>query len=233
MKTTRILIPAVLIVCCAIEAQARPGFYTAFGLGPSTISGRSYSPGDLGIPSSGDDPNYDILTTDLSGGAAGLLRIGYNIKGYVAPELQIGGQAKGTVDTDEWSAQAHVGVRLYPMWHWQDRVPEQLRPFEPSLTIAYGATWLGYRAQALSNPDERAPDHVGFSSDGSWRFGLGSEYFVSDSFKVGFDYNYVTANFGTFIFNSSDNITFTADPPAEIGIHQFLLTVAVHVTPAE
>ena len=155
-----------------------------------------------------------------------MLRLGFNVLGYAALETLFTGHGHDIDDADlrSWSAHWHLGARVYPMWHWQAEVPFYLQAFEPSLFLGWGGSYQVY------TPDPSL-DEVGWSSWGSWRLGMGLEYFVASYFKVGIDYSYVNAPYDNFIFNfdKSENFPVEADQ-AGVGYHQVFFVTSFQFT---
>lgn len=213
----------VALLGAASVAQARPGFYIGFGIGPTNVSGQDVEYSRLGGAVSGPR----LLTTELDGGLTGNFRMGFNILGYVALETQLSGHQGAVGDGDSgWAAHWHTGARVYPLWHWQRQLPEVLQPFEPSLFYGLGTSYQAYQPGFTS-------DDVGYSQWGTWRLGLGLEYFIITYFKVGLEYTYVRANYATFIYNFEDGIDFPIEPAASTGFHQFLLMALFQFGPAQ
>ena len=217
---------ALALLLCAGAAQAKPGFYIGSGIGFSTAGGDSVVVPGYRFPA---DPN-GAFTTDIDGGLSALaLRLGYNVQGYGALELSVHGvgSALGDAAEREWAAHFSLGVRAYPMWHWQEEVPEWARDFEPSIFLGWGGSWQVYNPWGQTYSDE-----VGWRGLGGFRFGLGLEYFATSFFKVGLDYMLVSAPYDTFIFNASDNETQEVDGASNT-FNQVLFTFLFHFEPAK
>ncbi|MEE2962140.1 MAG: hypothetical protein VYA34_15510 [Myxococcota bacterium] len=217
----RIIFPLLLaLALLPTDAMARPGFYIGFGTGYSG-SGGADVPYDA-ISNSPRISNGTLYTTQMNGGLLGSFKLGFNVLGYGALETMAQYLKPGGDNTNEaWMANFHVGARIYPAWHWRGQLPTYLQPLEPSIFIGWGATYQGY--DVIPNQE------VAWSSFGSWRFGLGLEYFVASYFKVGMDYNLATAPYSTFIFNFQDGDTYAvSDGAAGNTFHQFLFHLAFH-----
>ena len=217
------------IVLCPDLASARPGFAVGLGLGGSAVSGENVAFDRLSSRS-GDQlsgPPGFTFNTDVGGGLAALFTMSYNILGYAAVETRLTGQGNqlGDADHRQWAAQWHTGVRAYPLWHWQAKVPELLQPLEPSLFIGWGASYEGY----VATPS----NEVAWSTWSSWRFGLGVEYFVLPFFKVGLDYSYVVAPYLTFIYDWDDSDIFDVEPSANTGFHQLFVVGTFQFSPQQ
>lgn len=211
------------IILLATTAQAKPGFYIGSGIGTSTSSGGP-------TPVSGYINPLGDWTTEIEGGLSVLaLRLGYNVLGYGAMEFSAHGHghALGDAAEREWAAHFSLGVRGYPLWHWQKELPTWAQDFEPSLFLGWGGTWQVYNPLQSEYSDE-----VGWRGLGGFRFGLGLEYFVSSFFKLGFDYMLVSAPYDTFIFNASKGQTRDVEGASNT-FNQVLLTFLFHFEPAE
>jgi hypothetical protein len=219
----------VFALSAAAPAAARPGFYVGLGVGGSAVQGTGVMSGDLTLTSgSATFPAGYLLTTEIDGGLGMLFTMGFNILGYAAIETRLAGQGHDLDDANlrEWAAHWHTGVRAYPMWHWQDRLPSYLQPLEPSVFVGWGTTYQGY-------PLPLTNDEVGWRTWNSWRFGLALEYFVITYFKVSLDYSYVMAPHDLFIYDFSDSINFAAEPTANTGFHQFFVLGTFQFSPAQ
>lgn len=225
----RNLLVVAIVLAAALPASAREGFYIGLGLGPTGVGGEEVAD-RLQADEQGNvlDPGGLPITTDIPGGLSGNFRLGFNILGHAAIETQLSGHGKslGDIDKRSWAAHWHTGVRAYPMWTWQKLVPEYLQPFEPSIFLGWGASYTVY------TPVPGA-DELGFSKWGSWRWGLGLEYFVITYFKVMAEYSYVRASYGNFIFNLEDSLNFPVEPAAKTGYHQFYLLALFQFGPAQ
>ena len=222
----------VLIGICVLFADsafAREGFYIGLGAGHTSPNGQDvpYDSFEATIPG---ENQYGIPqpSTILAGGSGLIYRMGINILGYGAIETIVTGHGLDLADPDsrQWAAHAHVGARLYPVWHWQGLLPEALRPLEPSLYFGWGPTYQAY-------VPIRGMDDLGWSTWRSFRFGIGLEYFVLSYFKLGMDYYYINAPYDNFIFNFQDSDNYPVDPEAAgTTFHQFLITLNFQFGPA-
>jgi hypothetical protein len=216
---------AVFLLSASV-AQARPGFYVGLGGGGTGVSGKSgigegeLGRDDQGIPYIPSVPGYTFDTKN-AGGPTALFRLGFNILGYVAIEAVTSGHGKDLTDEDvrEWAAHAQLGARVYPLWHWQHRLPAYLQPMEPSIFLGWGASYQVYTPEAGGDP-------VGWEDWGSMRLGLAVEYFVIEYFKVGLDWNYIRANYDNFIYNAEEGIDFPVHPAATTTYQQLYFTIA-------
>jgi hypothetical protein len=212
------------LLSLATPAWARPGFYIGLGAGTSTVSGETgmgesrFGKDEFGLPLI-LAPGF-TLNTDNDGGTAALFRLGFNILGYAAIEAVASGHGTELTDEDlrQWAAHAHLGARAYPLWHWQNRLPELLQPLEPSIFLGWGVSYQAYVPVPGADP-------VGWEDWGSMRFGLGLEYFLIEYFKVGIDWNWIHASYGKFIYNQDEGIHFPVEPPATTNYHQVFATI--------
>src|SRR5688572_29223084 len=113
------------MVLVPATAEARPGLYVGLGLGGTDVDGSpvpyNHIPGLIAVPGA------PVLTTDTTDGFSGVFRLGFNILGYAALEAIVAGNANNIGQEDiGWAGHAQFGGRVYPMWHWQDMVPEPL-----------------------------------------------------------------------------------------------------------
>ena len=232
----------VLIGFCTLFADpalAREGFYLGFGGGYTSSEGQDvpYDAFEVNefnesvprmISVSGE---FKEFSTALESGSGAIFRMGFNVRGYGAIEAMMTGLGEDLTDADlrQWAAHAHAGIRLYPAWHWQDLLPEELRPLEPSLFFGWGTTYQVY----VPEPSIKQLREVGWSTSSSFRFGMGLEYFILSYFKVGLDYFFIDAPFDTFIFNFADSDNFPVDPEvAGKTYHQFFMTMNFQFGPA-
>jgi hypothetical protein len=204
-------------------AAARPGFSIGVGVGRISVGGGSVRLADLqpdaGTPEVGQI-GY-VPTTEMSSGFSPMLQISFNFLGYAAIELVASGQPPLS---DEWSGLVHGGIRVYPLWHWQNRLPANLRPLEPSLFVGWGTAWQGY------SPD--GTEDVAWRSWKSPRFGVGLEYFVRPRFKLGLSYFWVRAAHDQFLFDRNKSWTYAVDPPAVVTFNQLYVTASFHYGPS-
>jgi hypothetical protein len=214
----------LLTLTAATPALARPGFSIGIGLGGTSAGGSAVSLNDLepdagtpGVGQIGYEP-----TTEIDGGFSPMLHLGFNILGYAALELVASGQPPSS---DEWSGLAHVGVRAYPMWHWQSQLPDALQPLEPSLFFGWGTAWQGYSPNGTED--------VAWRTWKSLRLGVGMEYFVVSFFKLSLQYFWVRAPHDRFLFDAGESWTYTPDPAAVVNFHQLYLTASFQFGPAE
>ncbi len=203
--------------------MARPGFSVGLGMGPTSVSGETMSPGQV------QGFSGTTLTTDIDGGFSGNFELGFNIKGYAAIQTMVSGFGHnlGQPSKRSWVANWHTGVKVYPMWHWQAKVPEYLHPVEPWFFVGAGMSYQSYVANYM--PDEVAWSHSG----ASWRFGTGVEYYIIDYFKMGLEYHKMNASYDNFIFNYEDDINLDVDPSADTSYSQFLLTMSFQFGPPQ
>ncbi len=211
---------AVAVVFASAPAAARPGFYIGAGLGGTSVSGEEVAHNRLEADPGAMPPQgfgY-VPTTDMDGGIASFFHMGFNILGYAAVETMLSGHGHdlSTASERSWAAHWHTGLRLYPLWHWQAHLPEVWQPFEPSLFLGWGLSYQGYAPPEVAVLEEE----VAWEKWGSFRFGLGTEYFLISYFKVGLHYNYVRASYRKFIFDAEDSETYEVKPPATTGFHQ-------------
>ena len=211
-----------LIVCAILlvsgPAMARPGFYLGLGVGGAGVNGSDVPWSQiLGV----DGVTGTGLSTDQGGGLAAAVRLGFNILGYAALESVIHGNASdlGSESKRAWAAHWQLGGRIYPMWHWQDRLPHYLQPLEPSVYWGWG---LGY--QSYFPPGSFS--EVGWRRIGSWRLGTSLEYYIIENVRVQLDYEYLNTPYDVFLFNFQEGITRDMNAPAPTAIHQFYFTIA-------
>ncbi len=226
----RVLLVLALL-SLASPAWARPGFYIGLGGGSTGVSGERVGPDRVEMEDGIDpDPYMEVVrpTTELGSGASGMFRLGFNILGYAAIEAITSGSGSNLADGDErnWAAHAHLGLRAYPLWHWQARLPEPLQPLEPSLFLGWGTSYQAYTPSSVIDP-------VGFSKTGTMRLGLGLEYFVISYFKVALDYHYIRAPYDNFIYNFEESINFPVSPAVVTSFHQVLASIAFQFGPAQ
>ncbi len=206
------------------NAEARPGGYIGIGLGGSAVNGTNVNTGYF---SASNQPPGDanLLGTNLSKGASTLLNLGFNIKGYAAIETALTGHGRNITDQKnrEWSAHWHSGVRVYPVWHWQQRLPEWLKPLEPSFFGGWGLSYQGY------NPGTGGYNEVAWKTWKSMRLGTALEYYFPPYLKVGLDYSYIRAPYQTFIFNMSGRDSYDLNQSAVTHLHQLFLFVSLHL----
>jgi len=230
MKTRLCLILLVWGFCS--QAQAREGFYLTLGGGYTSVEGQEVAYEKFGTDEFDRSvPRISggtLFTTAIDGGPSLLYRMGFNVLGYGAIETSLSGHGSDLSDQDirQWAAHWHLGARVYPGWHWQNQLPELLRPLEASLFLGWGVSYQVY----VPNP---ALDEIGWDTTSSLRFGVGVEYFVLSYFKVGLDYYYINAPYDNFIFNyeESENYPVNSDA-ASTGFHQFYVSIGFQFGPA-
>ncbi len=223
MKLRLCLVWLVLGWCSL--ADARPGFYLTLGGGYTTVDGQEVPYDQFGLDEF-DRPvprmsNGALFSTAIDGGSTLLYRMGFNILGYVAIETALSGHGNELADRDlrQLAAHWHLGARIYPGWHWQDQVSSAWRPLEASLFFGWGASYQVY----VPSPEL---DEIGWDTAGSFRFGVGLEYFLLSYFKLSADYYYVNAPYDNFIFNYDDSENFPVDSHAALtGFHQFYVSM--------
>jgi hypothetical protein len=223
----RALIIAAMVLLTATPALARPGFFIGLGGGYSTAGGKLVTNNRL-LPQPGTTlgPGY-APTTDIDGGLSPLFHMGFNILGYGALELVASGHWHDlfNASTRDWAAGAHIGGRIYPMWHWQSKLPIILQPLEPSLFFGWGTTYQGY----APNTEEE----VAWSTWKSLRTGFGLEYFILSYFKVSLDYYWVRAPHNKFLYDAGDSQIFVVEPVALVNFHQFYVTATFQFGPPQ
>ncbi len=215
----------------SFSVDARPGFYIGLSPEAALVNGvaipyEAFSPTDAGqVPRLYGNT---LFSTDNGSGVGLNLRLGYNLRGYAAVEAVASGHGNNFGDSSAraWASHLHFGARVYPLWHWQGRLPKKWRDFEPSVFVGYGGSYQVY----VPAPHG---DEIGFSTWSSVRVGLAGEYFLADYFKVGVEYAQVGSPYDTFIFNISDSKTFPLDAnQASATVHQLSLLLGFQFTPA-
>ncbi len=209
------------VLLATSPALARPGFYVGLAGGGSGVSGQSgmgssaFGPDEFGLPLVVADGFG--FSTENDGSPATLVRLGFNVLGYAAVELVTSGQGKSLTDEDlrQWAAHAHLGARVYPLWHWQHLLPPALQPLEPSFFLGWGVSYQVYTPVPGLDP-------VGWEDWGSLRWGLGAEYFVIEYFKLTAEWTQVRARYDTFIYNQEEGIRFPVLEPQTTSYNQFL-----------
>ena len=230
MKTCFWVVCLVLGLCC--EVQARQGLYFTLGGGFTSVNGQEVPYHRFGSDDSGMSipriSSGSLFTTAIDGGNSLLLRMGYNILGYASVESCLSGHGNNLSDASlrQWAAHWHIGTRVYPSWHWQNQLPELLRPLEASLFLGWGVSYQVY----VPTP---SLDEIGWDTTASLRFGVGLEYFLVSYFKVSLDYYYINAPYDDFIFNYEDSEYYPVDSDAaSTGFHQFCVSLGFQFGPA-
>lgn len=217
---------ALIILVLSSSASARPGFYFDLGFGGTDVDGELVALSritDLGVT------GLDALSTDNGDGIAGFARLGFNLLGYGAIEVEVSANSQNpTGETPATGLHGQLGARLYPLWFFQGRLPELLQALEPSVFFGGGLSYQIYRPPAP--PGFMAVD-LGWRKLGTICFGIGVEYFLASFFKVGLEYNLAYAPMDTFIFNFEDGIRSRIEGPANTFFHNVNLMVGVHWDP--
>lgn len=227
---TPVVLLVAVLVAVPFPAAARPGFYFTLGFGGTEVGGTDVPVGD--IPDLSVPPSVVSFTTDNSDGISALLRLGFNFFGYGALEVNFTGNGRDIEnDNRSWALHGQIGVRVYPAWHFKRWLPDFLHPIEPSLYWGWGLTYQVYAPSIPVGTTNLPAAEIGWRKIGSWRFGIGLEYFLFRYFKVGFDYNVAHASFDVFLFNFEDGIRRNLRNPAPTTYHQIFITVGFHGDP--
>lgn len=227
-------------VAVASPAWARGGLYFGIGLGGTVVNGEE-------IPASRVDFNGVELTdangnvisggidqlrfsTDNGTGGAGLLRLGFNVLGYAALETVASGNVNKLGRGDaEWGTHWSMGVRLYPVWHWQNYLPEILQPMEPSLYFGGGFSYAGYAPEQMINTQTAQTSKLGWRDAATFRFGMGVEYFISQFSKLTLDYNYTLARHEVMIIDFATDARRKVEPAIKAEYHEFIFGITAHI----
>lgn len=150
----------------------------------------------------------EILKTDFGSGLGLQYRMGWNIKGYVSPELAlyVHGKTSGT----EGGAHPSFRARIHPAEFW---IHHDKRDWDASLFFGGGFSIGGY-----SHPEafKRGEDDDGKGWTG-WHmvFGGTFDYALHDVFSLALDLNVMKVGYVSWMVNYDDNIhSLTKETPS-------------------
>ena len=150
----------------------------------------------------------EALRTEFGQGIAPTLRLGWNIKGYVSPELAL--FAHGNTSGTEGAALPSLRVRLHPAEFF---IHHDKRDWDASLFAGGGMAIGGYaHPEAFKATDD--DDGKGWSG---WNFSFGASfnYAVAEVFSLGLDLNFIKAGYVTWIVSWNDNLqSLTTETPS-------------------
>lgn len=135
----------------------------------------------------------DLRRTDIASGMHLQIRIGYNILGYVSPEIVLSGN--GGFDLDEGMANVGFQLRL----HWAMlALPLEEREWDGDLYYGVGYTIAGYHPE----PRNQGGEDEGKGWEGVFHaFGTSFSYMVGKRVSVGLDLRFVLPQYVTWIVN--------------------------------
>ncbi|MEC9072530.1 MAG: hypothetical protein VX938_09140 [Myxococcota bacterium] len=227
---------ALLLVASPQASAIEDGMYLSLGLGYASVSGargKEIEFDNLGpCPDSGhflwfdadksacwtgegragfmstDEYLNEVLKTDFGSGLGLQLRMGWNIKGYVSPELAL--YAHGNTLFSEGGGHPSLRARLHPAEFW---IHHDDRDWDASVFFGGGFSMGGY-----SHPEEfkRGDDDDGKGWSG-WHmvFGATFDYAVHDVLSFALDLNVMKVGYVTWIVNWNDNIhSLTKETPS-------------------
>jgi hypothetical protein len=231
LRLAKYILSGVGVLCVMHSshiAQARPGFNFDFNIGYNAIAGEQEILGSQrmnGISYQDAFGQELPLTTNQGSGLMLMLRTGFNALGYAALELDLEATA-GSLDnvTDNWVLEGFGGVRLFPLWHWQKLLPAAIQDLEPSIFFGSALVYHGYKP---------VDDAVAWRKSGAFKWGLGVDYFISSSMRVGLDYAMTYAAYDVFIYNYEKGFRHDVSPPAKTFHHQVFVSLGFTIDPFE
>lgn len=147
-----------------------------------------------------DVAHGEMARTDFGSGLGIQLTLGYNILGYVSPELSILGNGEDSLG----DGAAHIGfvVRYHLVEHF---ITHTERDWDANVFFGVGYSIGGY------HPDEQiqnADDGKGWEGY-NFTFGAGFDYAVLDFLSVGLDMHFVMPRWQSWIVNFDNGVRST------------------------
>lgn len=209
-----------------LEIHWKDGFYFGFGLGYAAVSGERGVPldthelcsefDDSGAPflwlepgegcvhaiprgsASAQETFGEMVRTDFGSGLAFELRFGWNIRGYVSPELSITGH--GTWGPAEGMAHVTGRLRVHPIEFW---IPKEFRPYDATVYLGFGVpSFAGYHPDEAiqGNDDGKGWEGIHYDSGASFH------WMVTRVVSLGLDLRLLFPRYLTWIVNFEDNV---------------------------
>ncbi len=219
-------------------AHAKKGLYLGLGFGGAVVDG------DTAIPLQNPalDPDYgnglsfngarvdlnELVRTKVGGGFAADIRLGYNILGMVAIEVDIAASGNNLGDGNQIEGQFGVFglLKLFPAQFF-DEVRD--RWWDPYVFVGGGVYALLY------NPDAHKPipmqnDGRAWWPAGALKYGFGCDFYLKPFVSLGIDLAFTHGFLDEFVIDRDDSITttpigdaqnFVFTPTAKITFHFF------------
>lgn len=211
----------LLLLVSAGPAMAKGGLYFGLDLGGAVVSGEENIPmkSSFSYPTAAAcksaDPLFycnDLHRTSGTGGVGVGLRFGYNFFGYGAVELTMLGH--GNMDsgggTTEGSVHAGALARIHPFQFFKQF---KQRWWDPNIFFGGGYSFMGYHLKTyeqngfvwvIGNKPNEGRGWTGMDL----QFGVGSDFYLTDTVSVGLDLRFVKPMYKTYYYNWDENITF-------------------------
>lgn len=153
----------------------------------------TYSPSGV----TADQVHSELARTDFGSGMGFELTLGYNILGYVSPEISIVGNGDPAVE----DGAAHIGfvVRYHPTQHFIDHDD---RDWDANVFFGAGYSIGGYHPdQAIQGTD----DGKGWEGY-HFTLGAGFDYAVAEFLSVGLDMHFILPRWESWIVNFDNDV---------------------------
>ncbi len=211
MRAYKLVLVALVALGVAGVAEAKKGLYLGFNLGGAVVSGNK----NIAFPATsvGKDPDYSsgqadlniLFSTDVGGGFATNFRLGYNVMGIVAIELNVGGSGNNLGDSDKIEGQGGIGglLRIFPAQIFPEVAD---RWWDPYIFFGAGVHFLGY------NPQARGAQPMQNDGRAWWpgytiNYGLGCDFYLAPFFSLGIDLAFANASQDDFHIDNTNDIT--------------------------
>ena len=146
-----------------------------------------------------DDYLHEVVRTEFGQGIGTQLRLGWNIKGYVSPELAL--LAHGSTAGNEGAALPSLRARIHPAEFF---IPHDKRDWDASVFLGGGLAIGGY-----AHPEDyKAAENDDGKGWTGWNFSFGASfnYALAEVFSLGLDLNAVQVGYVTWIVSWDDNV---------------------------
>ena len=227
---------AVCSLLFAHTAEAKKGFYFGLGFGGAVVNGETAIPlqNPTLDPDYGDGLNYstarvdlnELVRTEVGSGFAADFRLGYNILGMVALEIDIAASGNNLGDGNKVEGQLGVFglVKLFPAQFFEEVAD---RWWDPYLFVGGGVYALLY------NPDAHAPIPMINDGRGWWpasalKYGFGCDFYLAPFVSLGIDLAFTHGFMDEFIIDRDDDVktrpigdarNFVFTPSAKVTFH--------------
>ena len=229
---------AVLLALPAVSV-AKSGFYFGFSFGGAIVNGER----GISLANENLDPDLSavvaaghqvdkaaLFSTDEGDGFAANFRLGYNILGFVAIELEIGGSGNNLGDGSKIEGQLGVFglVRLFPAQIFPDVAD---RWWDPYLFIGGGGYAILYNPQDTEVHPTRSGminDGRGWWPSGALKYGVGCDFYATKFLSLGVDLAFINGFHDKYIIDNSNGIftepnqtatSFVFQPTAKLTFH--------------
>ena len=212
----------------ATTAAAGNGLYFGFNLGYANTDGNR----GILLKSPDADPDSiknnnashtEIVRTDAGSGFAGDFRLGYNIFGLVAIELDMGGSFENLTDADHFGTNFGVFglVRFYPA-ELIKAVSDRF--WDPYIFIGGGVHAVVYKPDV---EDLQNKARAWFPS-GAIKYGLGCDFYPVPFLSLGIDLGFTNGFHDTYVVDYDKPTKTEADSEAHSFAFQASLSILFH-----